>query len=96
MEVGLALLAHSHLPNFFWEDAFLTAVYIINRLSSPMLQHKLPYEMVNNSKLDFNFYKFFDVLASPTYVRIINIKWIFNPKGVSLLAIELVIGGINA
>jgi len=81
---------------FFWEDAFLTAVYIINRLSSPMLQHKSPYEMVNNSKPDFNFYKFLDVLASPTYVRIINIKWIFDPKGVSLSAIELVIGGINA
>ena len=51
----LALLAHSHLPNIFWEDAFLTAVYIINRLPTPILQHKSPYEMVNNSKPDFNF-----------------------------------------
>jgi hypothetical protein len=42
------------------------------------------------------FYEFLDVLAGPTYVRIINIKWIFDPKLVSSSAIALVIGGINA
>ena len=59
VEVGLALLAHSHLPNIFWEDAFLTVVYIINHLLTPSLQRKSPYEMVNKSKPDFNFLRVF-------------------------------------
>jgi histone deacetylase 1/2 len=59
MEVGLALLAHSYLPNIFWEDAFLNAIYIINCLPISILQHKSPYEMVNNSKPDFNFLRVF-------------------------------------
>ena len=49
VEVSLALLAYSHLPNIFWEDAFLMAIYIINRLPTLILQHKSPYDMANNS-----------------------------------------------
>jgi histone deacetylase 1/2 len=63
--VGLALLAHSYLPNIFWEDASSTAVYIINRLSTLILQHKSPYEMVNNSKPDFNFLLVFGCACWP-------------------------------
>jgi histone deacetylase 1/2 len=71
MEVGLALLAHSDLPNIFWEDAFLTAVHIINRLPTLILQHKSPYEMVNNSKPDFNFLRVFGCACWP-YLRPYN------------------------
>jgi len=56
---------------FFWEDAFLTAVYIINRLPTPILQHKSPYEMVNNSKPDFNFLRVFGCACWP-YLRPYN------------------------
>jgi hypothetical protein len=43
METGLTLLAHSHLSNRYWVDVFLTAVYVFNRLSTPILNHQTPY-----------------------------------------------------
>jgi transposase InsO family protein len=32
VKVGLALLAHASMPIKFWEDAFLAAAYLINRI----------------------------------------------------------------
>uniref|UniRef100_A0A2N9HB18 Integrase catalytic domain-containing protein n=1 Tax=Fagus sylvatica TaxID=28930 RepID=A0A2N9HB18_FAGSY len=37
-ETGLALLFHSHIPTYFWVDAFSTAAYIINRLPTSLLR----------------------------------------------------------
>jgi hypothetical protein len=34
VEVGLALLAHASMPLKFWDETFITATYLINRLSS--------------------------------------------------------------
>jgi hypothetical protein len=38
VETGLALLSHAKVPLQFWEDAFSTACYLINRLPTPVLQ----------------------------------------------------------
>jgi transposase InsO family protein len=38
LETGLSLLAKSHLSNKYWVDAFLTAVFIINKLTTPVLR----------------------------------------------------------
>ena len=37
VETGLALLAHSSLPLRYWDEAFLTACYLINRMPTPCL-----------------------------------------------------------
>lgn len=37
VEKGLSLLAHAHLPLLFWENAFHTVTYLINRTISPTL-----------------------------------------------------------
>jgi len=42
VDIGLALLAHSNLPKPYWEDAFLIATYIINRLPPKALNNKSP------------------------------------------------------
>lgn len=34
VETGLTMLAHSHMPQNFWDDAFHSALYLINMLSS--------------------------------------------------------------
>ena len=43
VEVGLSLLAEAGLPNKFWDDAFITAVHLINLLrgspSSPLQEY---------------------------------------------------------
>ena len=45
-ETGLALFFHSHLSSRFWVDAFSTAAYIINRLPTPLLGGKSPFELL--------------------------------------------------
>lgn len=45
-EMGLTLLFHSDTPMNLWIEAFSTAVYIINRLPTPTLNTKSPYELV--------------------------------------------------
>jgi transposase InsO family protein len=37
IETGIALLAQSHLPPKYWVEACLTAVFLINRMPSPIL-----------------------------------------------------------
>jgi histone deacetylase 1/2 len=37
VEIGLSLLAHASMPLKFWDDAFLTAVFLINRLPSKII-----------------------------------------------------------
>jgi transposase InsO family protein len=37
VETGLALLAQSHLSNTYWVEAFNTAIYLINRLLTTVL-----------------------------------------------------------
>jgi hypothetical protein len=53
LETGLTLLAHAHLSNQYLVDSFLTAVYTINRLPSPTLNHLSPYEKLYKLSPDY-------------------------------------------
>lgn len=46
LEVVRALRFETGLPIEFWGECVLTATYIINRLSSKILKHKTPYEIL--------------------------------------------------
>jgi histone deacetylase 1/2 len=37
VEVGLSLLSHASIPLNFWDEAFLTASYLINCVPSPII-----------------------------------------------------------
>jgi hypothetical protein len=42
VEVGLSLLAHASMPLKFWDEAFLTATYLINMLPSKVINNDTP------------------------------------------------------
>lgn len=62
--MGLALLAQASLPLLYWDYAFTTAVYLINRLLTSAIQFAVPYTKLFGLKPDYNFLRTFDVLVS--------------------------------
>jgi len=48
-EIGLTLLAQACLPNCYWVDAFLTSVYLINRLPTKVLNNITPYFVLHKT-----------------------------------------------
>jgi hypothetical protein len=64
-EMGLALLAHSHLPHSYWEEAFTTATYLINRLPTPVLQNRSPFETLFQKSPDYTFLRVFGCACWP-------------------------------
>lgn len=45
-ETGLSMSFHAHVPAVYWFDAFATAVFVINRLPTPLLSDKSPFEVL--------------------------------------------------
>ena len=48
--IGRSLLHHAKLDKCFWAEAAMTAIYIKNRLPSPKIQDKTPFEIMYKSK----------------------------------------------
>lgn len=63
LNVTRNLLFHAKLPKFFWSYAVLHAVYLINRLPSPILQNKSPFELLYNKPPTFLDLKVFGSLC---------------------------------
>lgn len=63
LNVARALMFQSNVPKEFWGDCVLTAVFIINRLPTPFLNDRSPYELLTSKKADYNSLKVFGCLA---------------------------------
>ena len=50
VETDKALLHTANLPLSFWSHAFRTAVYLINRLPTPVLQMKSPFQLLHKTE----------------------------------------------
>ena len=48
--IGHSMLHHAKMDKCFWDDAAMTAIYVKNRLPSPKIAHKTPFEIVHNTK----------------------------------------------
>jgi hypothetical protein len=46
VEVGLSLLAHASMPLQFWDEAFITVVFMINRLPSKVISQETPFSLI--------------------------------------------------
>jgi len=59
VETGLTLLATSSAPLSFWDSAFETAVYLINRLPSKVTKQKSPFAKLFQISPDYKLLKIF-------------------------------------
>ena len=65
VETGLALLAQSHLHTKYWVDAFNTAVYLINRLPTPILHNVSPFFKLLQIQPNYSLLKVFGCSCFP-------------------------------
>jgi hypothetical protein len=65
LETGLSLLAHCHLSNRYWVDAFLTSVYIINHLPTPTLDNLSPFAKLYSKEPDYHTLRVFGCKCYP-------------------------------
>ena len=69
LQVARALKFHAHLPTQFWGECALTGVHIINRLPTPVLSFKTPFERLYSKPPLFNHLRVFGCLAYATNVH---------------------------
>ncbi|KAD2392991.1 hypothetical protein E3N88_39968 [Mikania micrantha] len=65
VETGLTLLAQSGVPKRFWNFAFETATYLINRMPSRTSSHIPPLEQLFHHKPDLSFLRVFGCQCFP-------------------------------
>ena len=53
----------SHIPSNFWFYAINHAVYLINRVPSPIIENKTPFELLYNKVPNFEMLKIFGCLC---------------------------------
>jgi histone deacetylase 1/2 len=65
VEVGLSLLAHASMPLKFWDEAFITDTYLINRLPSKVIDNQTPLERLFQQKPDYHTLRTFGCACWP-------------------------------
>ena len=65
LETALSLMRHSSVPLQFWDEAACTAVYLINRLPTPLLQNRSPYTLVYNHEPSYSLLRCFGCTCYP-------------------------------
>jgi hypothetical protein len=94
VETGRAILAHASAPLKFWGEAFTTATYLINRLSTRVTDNLCP--LVSSKHLQIILCsKFLVVHVGLTSDHITSTNFHFIPNHVFSLAIVPFITGTN-
>jgi len=63
--MALTLLAHASVPLKFWDEACLTAVFLINRLPSKVINDQTPFERLFGHQPDYSFLRTFGCAVWP-------------------------------
>lgn len=54
IDLGLTMMFHAKLPSHFWLEYFFTAVFLLNRLPSPMLNMDSPFFRLYGKHPDYS------------------------------------------
>jgi transposase InsO family protein len=65
VETGLALLAHAQMPLKFWDTAFLTASYLINRIPTRVIDNTCPLERLFHVSPNYSLLRIFGCACWP-------------------------------
>jgi hypothetical protein len=65
VEMGLSLLAHASMPLKYWDQAFLTATFLINRLPSKVINDSTPLELLFEQTADYSSLRTFGYACWP-------------------------------
>ena len=65
VEHGPTLLASASIPMKYWDETFRASVYFSNRLSTSVLHHKTPLEVLFKTLSEYFFLKIFDCFCFP-------------------------------
>jgi transposase InsO family protein len=65
IEIGLALLAQSHLPPNYWVEACLTAIFLINRMPYPILQNSTLFTQLFKAEPECSTLRIFERACYP-------------------------------
>ena len=80
LEIARALRFHARLPLMYWGDCVQTATHIIDRLPTPVLSNKTPFEVLFGKKPCYAHLKIFGCLAFLYNPQRTTDK--FEPRGV--------------
>ncbi|XP_010495376.1 PREDICTED: uncharacterized protein LOC104772464 [Camelina sativa] len=100
LNVARSLLFQSNVPLIYWTDCLLTAVFLINRTPSTVLNNLTSYELLTKKKPDYSFLKSFGCLCfvstlqkdrhkfSPRATECVFLGYSFGYKGYKVLHLD--------
>lgn len=89
VETGLTILVQASMPLKYWWEAFSNAIYLINRLSTPVLRDCSHFEALFHHKPDLTLLRTFEYEYYP-YLRPYNHKFDFHTSKYVLLGLSVV------
>uniref|UniRef100_A0AAV1UAU9 Integrase catalytic domain-containing protein n=1 Tax=Peronospora matthiolae TaxID=2874970 RepID=A0AAV1UAU9_9STRA len=78
VKIGRSMLHYAKLEKCFWAEAAMTATSVKNRLPSPKVMHKTPFEIVHNSKPSVKHMRVFGCQVYILTPKVKRLKW--DPK----------------
>ena len=89
LQVARTLKIQAQLPNQFWGECALTAFHIINRLPSPVLSFKTPFERLYSIPPSYSHLRVFGCL---TYATNVHVSHKFDHRAITCIFIGYLVG----